>query len=475
MLTASSPRLTRPAVLDVLALTLADAGVRWAFQGATGAAQTWLGSRGPADLDIWWDPRSTNRQSLVSALTTSLGAAVVADTDDEDRLQHTSLAVETPEGLAVLDLTAGDLRVGAVLLLPAARVDVAPTADGPRLRGVAAAADLLVRPLLRGRLPDRPRLVEARAAWHAADPADQAWAALLWRRELGRASADVVAVLDGEEPSTNLPLRLRRRLLLRTLRPRALRSTWRQRASIRPAGRAAGPLGLRTRGVVVALVGTDGSGKTTVATQLRDRLDSLGLASSEAYFGMARGNLPGVGAARRLLGVAPADAQEGDREEEQGGSANTRPAEPPSADTQASRHPRLRRLAAWYYAVEYVWRYLRMVAPARRARRVVVCDRYVYDLEQSPWPGSPAAAWVRAVVPAPDVLVLPDAPASVIHQRKPERPLAEQAAQQAWLQSLLATRPARCAELVVDTSGDTLDPVGPVVRAVVEAAHGSRR
>jgi thymidylate kinase len=131
-------------------------------------------------------------------------------------------------------------------------------------------------------------------------------------------------------------------------------------------------------------------------------------------------------------------------------------------------------MAAWYYALEYGWRYLSTVALPRRQGRVVICDRYVYDLRESPWPGSRAAAFAERLVPRPDVLVLPDAPPEVIHARKPERSLADQAAQQAALKVLLAEHPARAANLIIDTSGPTPHPEADVVRAVYSAAHLGR-
>lgn len=461
--------LTRPALLDILRTELERWGVPWAWQGPDGASATWADSVGPADLDVWCNPPSDRRDELEASLARALGAAVVAHTDDARRLTHTGLAVETADGLAVVDMTVHDLRVGSVLLVPAEQVQLAASAGGPRLAGVAAAADLLVRPLLRGRIPAESRIREAREAWRSATPLERMRVAELWRVDLGRVSQDIVNVLDGDSATASLARRVRRRLLHQTLRPRALASTWRQRETIRPAGRRAGPLGLPTRGVVVALVGTDGSGKSTVSDELRHRLTALGFETRDAYFGMARGNLPGVVAARRWLGVRSAL-------DTAGGSAVEVSASPATLSSARSLdHPTVRQAAAWFYAGEYVWRYLRLVLPGRRRRQVVVCDRYVYDLEQSPWPGSRAATWARAVVPAPDLLVLPDAPADVIHRRKPERSLQEQAAQQEWLRDLLGTRPARVGELIVDTSGASVDPIGSVVVAVVETAHGRRR
>ncbi|WP_433795232.1 hypothetical protein [Actinoplanes sp. CA-252034] len=135
----------------------------------------------------------------------------------------------------------------------------------------------------------------------------------------------------------------------------------------------------------------------------------------------------------------------------------------------------MRRVAAWYYAGEYGWRYLRDVLPALVRGRVVIADRWVYDLRESPWPGSAAARVAELLVPAPDLLVLPDAPVDVIHGRKPERSLADQREQQERFHRLLAERPARCAEMVIDTSRSAPgDDIAELVAAVVEAAHTPR-
>lgn len=483
---------TRAQVLDALTTALDGARARWGWQGASGARDRWLDATDASDLDVWCDAAS---RVAVDAALDAWPSARVADARDPRRLQHVSRAVETEHGLAVVDTTFGDLRVGPVLLLPGDEVR-ATEGPAPVLTGVAAAADLLVRPLLRGRIPEESRVDEARRAWAAAPAQARADATALWARELGVGlSTQVVSVLDGAPPPGGLASSARKHLLRRTVAPSGLRAAWVQRHSVLPAGRAAGPLGLRTRGVVVVLVGTDGAGKSTVADGLADRLRACGFEVRTAYFGMARGNLPGVGLARKLLGIAAAGDGAEDVAAEQPESApvaRVEPVEPvapvaaepsnpvdPTSDPRDPRaglaHPGIRRLAAWYYAAEYAWRYARTVAPGVRRRAVVICDRYVYDLRESPWPGSPASVVVEAVVPAPDVLVLPDAPIEQIHARKPERPLAEQAAQQGRFRALLASRPARVAEVVVDTSGADDDGVADLVTAVVTAAHRPRR
>ena len=112
-----------------------------------------------------------------------LPAARVAHADDPRRLRHASWAVSIAGHLAVVDLTVGDLKVGPVLLLGAADVQLRHTPTGPRLDRAAAAADLFVRPLFRGRVVQGQRLAEARAAWRRTPPAERA--ALLTPQAVG--------------------------------------------------------------------------------------------------------------------------------------------------------------------------------------------------------------------------------------------------------------------------------------------------
>jgi thymidylate kinase len=479
----ADPRIALPSraeLQDRLVAILRDAGVDWAWQGAPGAQVRWLSETGPADLDLWWRPGSGASDAdpavLVERLCRELPAAPVADSRDPARLRHTSLVVRADSGLAIIDLTHGDLRVGPITLMPAELVSCT-AGEAPQLTGAAAAADLLIRPVLRGRLPVDSRIDEARAAWASASVAQRSAAQDGWRRGLGSPLArEVVGVLEGATPTATMVSRARRRLIRATLEPRAWPSTWRQRRTIAPAGRHASPLGLRGRGVVVALVGTDGSGKSTVSAQVRERLEDAGFATSSAYFGMARGNLPGVALARKALGVGGVKPATPVQVSEPAPMDATQElaSEPADGGTDLDR-PLLRRAAAWYYAAEYIWRYQRTVAPPRRRGSIVLVDRYVYDLRESPWPGSMASRVAEALVPRPDILVLPDAPDAMIHARKPERSAHEQAAIQARYRSLLAERPARFAHVVVDTSGSTADPVAGLELAVISAAHMSSR
>ena len=73
-------------------------------------------------------------------------------------------------------------------------------------------------------------------------------------------------------------------------------------------------------------------------------------------------------------------------------------------------HPGIRRAAAWFYAGEYAWRWVRHVGPGLARREVVICDRWVTDLRESPWPGSQASAFVERLVPSPTCSCCPTHP-----------------------------------------------------------------
>lgn len=449
---------TRGQVIGLIEATMTGLQADWAWQGLPGTPAEWADRDDEKDLDIWWRPESIGVgsfadcvEALVNHLQHQLVCAPIMDSRHPARLRHTTLMIRCQNGPAIVDITHGDLKVGPITILPTDQIETRLIDGQPQLVGTAAAADLVVRSLLRGKVPSEARLAEGQRQWLQATGPQRQAARRTWQAELGRPQADSLeAVLSDATATVTERRAIRRRLVWRSLRPDALVATWRERRTVVPALRK-GPFGLRTRGLVVAFVGTDGSGKSTTAAHLKAEIESTGFATSEAYFGMGRGNLPGVATARRLLGVAPSD-------------------KPSTEPTQMTR-PGLRRIAAWYYAIEYLWRYLTTVAWAKRQGRIVLVDRYVYDLRDSPWPGSRASKFAEALVPAPDFLVLADAPTDLIHQRKPERDPAEQAELQHKYRALVQSAPGRRGNVVVDTSGASSDPVGRLAATVTSAAH----
>jgi thymidylate kinase len=184
-----------------------------------------------------------------------------------------------------------------------------------------------------------------------------------------------------------------------------------------------------SRGVVVALVGPDGVGKTTLVDAL---VAALPLPVHRVHLGLWRrtglsaalGNLPLMRTvlvlARLLSGAAG---------------------------------------AAWH-----------------RRHAVVLLDRCAFDLDVEPAPrtarGRAIQALVRRLSPRPDVTVVLDAPARVLVQRKPEHSLAVARRRREGYLSLVSTRRAAA---VVDTTADPAEATRAVTALLWRALDDRHR
>jgi len=172
------------------------------------------------------------------------------------------------------------------------------------------------------------------------------------------------------------------------------------------------------RGFTVALVGPDGSGKSTVARSLVAELDRSGIAARSLYMGVnaAESNrlLPTSRLVRRLRrGTPPADPAE---------APQPRPARRARPWRAARTLLRLtNRVAEEWYRQLLAWR-------ATRRGEVVVFDRHFFaDYHASDIVGRRRSlerrvhGWLLArAYPRPDVTVFLDAPGDVLHARKGE-------------------------------------------------------
>lgn len=156
---------------------------------------------------------------------------------------------------------------------------------------------------------------------------------------------------------------------------------------------------------MVALIGPDGSGKTTVAEGLVSRLGGSEFPRAH-YF-------------RRWLGILP-------RHRDVKARIGRRP--------HAEAHPVAIPLGRWRALLQPAYQSLelrlgaRRIGRLRRAGDLVVFDRYAFDafIQTANQAASPRALdLVCSIAPRPDLLLYLDDDPEAVHARKPELPVEE--------------------------------------------------
>lgn len=191
------------------------------------------------------------------------------------------------------------------------------------------------------------------------------------------------------------------------------------------------------RGLAVAVLGADGAGKSTL---IRGLEDSLPFSTRSVYLGWRR----------------------------RGGSAGT-----PAAES-AGRHPLLRRLmglvAWWLRTAVSLWR----IEVRSRRGEVVLCDRHPIEAGATP---SPEPSWVRRgkqvgsrLLPAPDLVVLLDAPPQLLLARKGEHDVELLGRMQQALQQVAESRGG----VIVDATQDPETVLSSVEQSIWDRLAGRR-
>jgi thymidylate kinase len=210
---------------------------------------------------------------------------------------------------------------------------------------------------------------------------------------------------------------------------------------------------MRRRGLLVAVVGPDGAGKSTLVSRLSD---AIGHPSLVVYMGVNPEStthaLPTMRWAQRrgmaggLLPAAVAGVPQRFAARSGGILSELR-----AAVTYTHR------LADLGYRFAAGWR-------AARAGRAVVFDRYVYDaridtlLARQPLSARMYARLVMALFPAPDLLLILDAPSELLYARKGEHSVV-------WLDGLRGAYGRLADEVPNSVLIDATQPADQVLRS----------
>ena len=427
----------------------------WAFQGSTASRRDWMTTTRLKDLDVW---SSTDYRARAEVALEEMHAVPIAATRDRSWLQHSAYALPVAASTELVDLTVGDLFVGPFLLCPEERIRTGKAADGPVFLGWAAIADNLLRPVLRGRVPEAERVAAARVAWEAMSSQLRQEFAGHVTTVLGRTfSKWVLETLEASEAATVRARFLRSMALPRLIvRPKQLRSLWLHRVAVYSGGATRRPFGKRIAGLLVVLIGTDGAGKTATSDRVARRLWRVNVRASRSYFGRSRGNLPGVSYLREHF----------ERRSQRAGESS-------GLKGRSGATPvKVRQLAAWYYSIEYALRAWIGVMPRVWAGKVVLLDRYVYDLRVMGTASVGPAKLAERLAPRPHVVVHLDADPEVLHDRKPERTTKEFARQRAVYSRVAQVAPARLATWSVRSDRTPLQElVAAIAKELVTLTH----
>jgi len=178
------------------------------------------------------------------------------------------------------------------------------------------------------------------------------------------------------------------------------------------------------RGVLVVLLGPDGCGKSTLLRTLREKLRAASLPADTVYLGPWGQSVLPLQKILSRLHITPYRA-----EDKAFYSGKTKTREIPQGLNLWRQN-----FKAWLYyfavAMELWFRYDKIVLPKLRQGKVVLADRYMYDLlvgykSRSMDYHWGIRRWLCRHYPRPHLTLLLDAAPEVIHQRKPQLSFAQ--------------------------------------------------
>ena len=187
------------------------------------------------------------------------------------------------------------------------------------------------------------------------------------------------------------------------------------------------PFGRRVSGQIIAIIGTDGSGKSTTQELLRNSLEKDGYRPRYVYMGRARGNVLVSDKLKEKAEVAH----------------------------HKSKSNWLKYIASWVYLFDYLARFAKIFFLSRVRGETVLCDRYYFDIQLMDSYSKIAYRLLALFAPKPDVLAVLDCTVDTLMSRKAERTPEEYERQRQFYLSIGQEAKVRLWRGILDT--DSLD------------------
>ena len=365
--------------------------------------------------------------------------------------------------IGTLDVSFGPPRAGVIELGDERDHgrNVARPAGFPCFTGSAVVTELVLRRCVRGKPLDDSHIRHAQRCWHQLPAAERERFMASFRARFRDPAANCLMHAlssQGAFPWSTLRGHLLRGAL--RARPTLLAEYAVDKAFFdrRPRQRERYAAGSRPSGTTVAIVGTDGTGKSSLVAALTSTLSNFGLRSEALYFGRVRSSMLLSDSMRQAL-------------ERVVGATSIKDSTRATTHRVSPRQRALRRIASYVYVLDYAARLGFRVLPLWAKGNVIVLDRYVYDLRIMPHASALASRLAELIAPRPRLMFFLDVDAKTILSRRQERSPAEVVKQQAILRETCARMGAATRYVRVESTAPVRELAEQLARAAVATAH----
>ena len=357
---------------------------------------------GTKDVDIWIESEHIGK---LDALLRSLGAILIIKRQGKAWASQRIYLLALQDGFVQLDVGIDTMAAGPLIYRP-----LADFGGGSGLVELPPDVEMFSRGakrLLRGKGVGEAAIAELQSLYGTMDNAGRSRLAAFLRQAVEKLDLHFAPGSSARKVRAIFYRRIVIALLTTVKYPLELIRVLRSKVAL-PGWPT--PFGRRVRGQVIAIVGTDGSGKSTTQEQLQTNLEKEGYRTKYRYMGRARGNV--------LM------------------SDSIKSSASAASEKSRSRRLLLKYLASWFYVFDYSVRFVRIWFLSRIRGYTVLCDRYFYDIETMERYSRFAYAILRLVALKPDILVGLDCSVEVLMQRKAERSREEYARQRDFYRRL---------------------------------------